>query len=431
VLPSESRSKQQTGPRSNKESEVLEVTKVTTFVRAGLLICLGVAASLAFAAAGNLDPAFGNGGKVLSNFGSPLFVADAILQADGKIVVAISNNNSNFALVRYLPNGALDSSFGTSGFAQTSFGSLNSPQSLSLQPDGKIVVAGVLNHNTFAVARFNSNGSLDNTFGTGGQATAGVAGVLTGAVVVIQVDGKIVVSGSAFQSCRRCSPQLAVARFNADGNLDKTFANQGTMAVTSVLVPTIVALNVANNILVEGNGLITQFSSNGSPSSNITPAAIVRTSNSGPSAFLSDGRFIAAESVAEGALRLRDTDTQAFRFTATGNIDSTFSSPLLDFGGTGTNTGDDAKAVAIQPNGQIVIGVTHFSSGFSNEQFALARLNANGSLDSTFGSGGLVTTSVGGVEDLAAVLVQPDGKIVAIGSANNFSDLAVVRYLGN
>src|SRR5579864_940262 len=408
--------------------------KTLNIARAAVLFSLAVA-GLAHASGGSLDPAFGKGGIAISNFGSPILVADAILQSDGKIVAAISINESNFALARYLPNGALDGGFGTTGFAQTSFANFNTPTSMAIQPDGKIVVAGAATDDEqsfdFAVARFNSNGSLDNTFGAGGKATASVTGLLTGAVVVIQPDGKILVAGSALQFCRTCSPHLVLARFNPNGSLDATFANHGMVAENNAMNPTTVALNTAGGILVEGNSAIAEFSPGGSPSSQVTPAAIARSSNSGPAAFLPDGSFIVAEAVSDGSFRRRDTDTKVVRFTAIGNIDPAFNSPLLDFSGEGSNSGDASNAIAIQSNGQIVVVASHFSPGFTNVLFSLARLNPNGTLDPSFGSGGLVTTNVGGVEDVAAVLVQPDGKIVAIGTANNFSDVALVRYLGN
>jgi uncharacterized delta-60 repeat protein len=398
-----------------------------------------LAVNLAQAQAGSLDTTFGNNGEVISSFSSPIFVADAVLQGTN-ILVAMSNNQSNFAVVRYLTNGALDTTFGTGGVAQTSIGTSNMVQSMGLQSNGQIVVAGVVD-SQFAVVRFNSDGSLDKKFGgngrSNGQATAKVTGLLTGDVVVIQPNGSILVAGSANQSCRRCSPQLALARFTSSGSLDTSFGNQGTAQVISSLNPTLLALNTSNDILVVGlDGSIQEFDPSGNPMSAVTPAPIGNTSAGGPAAFVpQSSNYYVDESVADGAVNLRDTDAQLLQFLGTGSADTAFNSPLLDFSGTGTNTGDDAKAIALtQPTSsasQIMVGVSHFNAGFTNELFGLARLNADGTLDSAFGSGGQVVTSVGGVEGLAALLVQTDGKIVAIGTANNFTDLALVRYLGH
>jgi uncharacterized delta-60 repeat protein len=416
-----------------------EMRKLRLFAIAGIWLCLIGAVNLAQGQAGSLDTTFGSNGEVISNFSSPIFVGDAVLDANNKILVAMSNNQTNFAVVRYQTNGALDTTFGSGGVAQTTIGTTNLVQSIALQSNGQIVVAGVAN-NKFAVARFNTDGTLDKKFGGNGQgmgwATAPVTGLLNGDVVLIQPNGSILVAGLALQSCRRCSPQLAMARFTSSGSLDTTFGNQGTTQVISSMNPTLLALNTSNDILVVGlDSTIQEFDPSGNPMSAVTPAPIGNTSVGGPAAFVpQSSNYYVDESVADGPVNLRDTDAQLLQFLGTGSADTAFNSPLLDFSGTGASTGDDAKAIALtQPTSsasQIMVGVSHFNAGFTNELFGLARVNADGSLDSAFGSGGQVTTSVGGVEGLAAVLVQTDGKIVAIGTANNFTDVALVRYLG-
>jgi uncharacterized delta-60 repeat protein len=392
--------------------------------------------NLAHAAAGSLDPTFGQGGRVVSSFGSPIGVANAALQSDGKIVVLISNHNVNFALVRFQSNGSVDTSFGSGGVAQTIFGNFNFPQSVSIQSDGGIVVTGIATNNEinyiFAAARFNANGNLDSTFGVGGQATAAVGGLLARSVSLIQPDGKILLAGAAIFA--RQPTRLAMARFNANGSLDSSFGINGTIEQTSAAASVSgVAINAAGNILVEAGGAIAAFNLNGGALSQVTPAPISASSHGGgdsATAFQPDGKFVFAKSLLEGNFRARDSDTQVVRFTATGAVDPTFNSPVFDFVGEGgSNTSDITAAVAILPNGQLVLGASHADPAFTNEVFALARLNANGGLDATFGSGGIVTTNVGGVESVTAVLVQPDGKIIAIGTANNFADVALTRYL--
>jgi uncharacterized delta-60 repeat protein len=374
----------------------------------------------------------------VANFGSPILVANAALQADGKIVVLISNDLSNFALVRFLPNGSVDTSFGSGGVAQTIFANFNFPHSISIQSDGTIIVTGIATndeiHFEFVAARFDNNGGLDATFGAGGQATAPVAGLLGESVSLIQPDGKILIAGSALINPRRPT-LLAMARFNSDGSLDSTFGMNGSVEQTSVVTfCSSLGLDSAGDIFVVAGSAIAEFNPSGGPASHVTPASIVASSQNGASratAFQPDGRYVFAEALLEGPIRRRDTDTKVVRFTATGAIDATFSSPTFDFVGEGqANTGDVTAAVAIFPNGQVMLGASHFAGGFTNELFALARLNSNGSLDPGFGTGGIVTTNVGGVEGVAALVVQPDGKIIAVGTANNFADVALVRYLG-
>src|SRR5215471_8516496 len=113
-------------------------------LRWSVLLSLAVifGSNLAHAAAGSLDPTFGSGGKVVGSFGSPIVVTNAALQSDGKIVVLISNDLTNFALVRFLSNGSVDTSFGSGGVAQTIFGNFNFPGAVAIQSDGKIVVTG-------------------------------------------------------------------------------------------------------------------------------------------------------------------------------------------------------------------------------------------------------------------------------------------------
>jgi uncharacterized delta-60 repeat protein len=157
---------------------------------------------------GTLDASFGTGGTVTTDFAGFNDEASSVaVQPDGKIVVAgqagpYVNRNFDFALARYNSNGTLDASFGTSGKATTDFaGSSDQPSSLALQGDGKIVVAGqtfVGGVHDFAVARYNSNGTLDTSFGTSGKATTDFAGSDDRpSSVAVQPDGNIVVAGQA------------------------------------------------------------------------------------------------------------------------------------------------------------------------------------------------------------------------------------------
>lgn len=216
------------------------------------------------AAAGGLDPTFGSGGIVTTSYNGP-FPTDAALQPDGRIVVIAGFDNDRsateaFGVLRYQSNGSLDSSFGTAGRTTTAFTNfLNTPNDLALQPDGKIVVVGNAESadgtvSEFAVARFNPDGTLDSTFGTGGQVTTNFVGVMPGGVsnpadsVLIQPDGKILVGGLASQCARRCPTETALARYNPNGSLDATFGSGGMVAVTSIGGITALAEDAAGDI---------------------------------------------------------------------------------------------------------------------------------------------------------------------------------------
>jgi uncharacterized delta-60 repeat protein len=406
-----------------------------------LVLCWSALLSLGFifgpnpahAQAGSLDKTFGKGGIALGNFGSSGGVAAAALQSDGKILVL--NANGNFELVRFNANGSVDTTFGSGGSAQVIFASTNTPQALSIQSDGSIVVSGIAtNDNTnfqFVAARFSSTGALDSTFGSGGQAATSVPGSLGQGASLIQPDGKIVVAGSTIIN-PRASTLLAMTRFNADGTLDTAFGTDGWVESSANTFASSVGVDASGNIFVVAGSKIAELDPSGTPLASVTPAAIVSSASGGKNGatlLQANGQYLVGKSVFEGK---RDIDLQAQRFTATGAIDNTFQSPTFDFAGEGgTGFGDIADAFALQSDGKILVGASHFSGGFSNELFALARLNSNGTLDSTFGSGGKVTTNVGGMESVNTILLQTDGKIVAIGTANSFSNIALVRYLGN
>jgi uncharacterized delta-60 repeat protein len=174
---------------------------------------------------GSLDSSFGEGGKLMTDFGGVNDQAHAIaLQTDGKFVAAGRGGASDdFAVARYNPDGSLDASFGTGGKVTTSFGSAGEQAlDVALQPDGKIVAVGSGDVD-WGLARYNADGSLDATFGSGGKVTTDVPGGGAAFAVVLQNNGKIVVVGNAFVA----DGDFALARYNASGSLDAGFGNGG------------------------------------------------------------------------------------------------------------------------------------------------------------------------------------------------------------
>ena len=379
--------------------------------------------------AGTLDPTFGTGGTVSTNFGgvsvSPL---TAIEQSNGNIAVVtgLGNgvpNEENFALVRYTSNGTL---IGTTTAAFFNNG-INSPIAVAVQSNGNIVVAGTASTaidqpDVFAIARFTPSGQLDTSFGDGGLVTTDISGVFPAvSAVIVQSNGQIVVGGLSASGLRHMPPNTVLVRYNSNGSLDTTFGTGGIVQEpTAVGEPLALAqlsngdyLAVSGNQLMPETGVVVEFSSTGVLQSTVTPATVVASSPSTPELvnpviFQPNGDYIWAETVGNGFQR---TAVEAFRFSETGVADPSFTSTKITFGGQKIN---EPQAIALQSNGQIVVG------GISG----LARLNSNGQLDTTFGSGGsLATFSVTGL------LIQTDGKIVAIGSSG--ADLALARYFAN
>ena len=353
--------------------------------------------NLAQAAPGDLDTTFGAGtGKVNVDFNANEDTGNSVgLQSDGKIViggVTVRNSSFDFALIRLNHDGSLDTSFGNgTGKVATDF--FNGPDfasALAIQSDGKIVLAGGVGPATggsdFGLVRYNSDGSLDSSFGNGGKVTTPPGGQDQGSIVglAIQPDGKIVAAGTATPVSGN---DFTVARYNSNGSLDSSFGNNGIASVN-----------------INGNN-------------DIATSLILQP----------DGKIVVAGYSEDSNLQ---GHSQLARFDSNGALDTTFS------GGTVLTTfaGDNRlSAVALQPNGQIV-GAGVIFSGSTSGDFLLTRFNSDGSVDSGFGSAGLTVTDFFGSYDQAhAVSVQPDGKIVLIGRAANASSnyvFAVARYDG-
>jgi uncharacterized delta-60 repeat protein len=422
----------------------LRVTAALVLV--GLLL---LAVGSAQATPGGLDPGFGSGGKVMTSFGSGDDDAFAVaLQPDGRIVVAgysINGSGDDFAVVRYSKNGSLDASFGSGGKVTTSLGSGDDDAyGVAVQPDGKIVAVGYSTNGAnaeFALTRYTPNGSLDPTFGSGGKVTTSIGSDDYGEDLALQSDGKIVVAGTSFTGS---DYDFALVRYNANGTLDTTF--NGTGKVTTALGT---GRDIAYGIVIQADGKIVaggygnagstydfalaRFGTGGSLDSSFGSGGKVMTPIGTGSdiargiALEPDGKIVAAgDSTKAGG-----EDFALVRYTSNGSLDPTFGS-----GGkvtTSIGTHNNAVDVASQLDGRIVAaGYTWDSPNITSEDFALIRLNADGALDSSFGSGGKVRTSVGSNSDVAeAVKLQSDGKLVAAGySTNGSDDFALVRYLG-
>ena len=198
---------------------------------------------------GSPDPAFGNGGTVTTAFTGSSAAGSAItIQSDGKIVVA--GNSSGFALARYNPDGSLDTGFGSSGTVTITLGSgsFSGAYDMALQSDGKIVVAGTHSLN-FALARFNRDGSLDRTFGRDGTLITDFGGNDWCTGLAIQADGKLVAAGDTENGW-----DFALARYDPDGSLDPAFG-MGGMVTTDLGSPVRggdVAIQPGGKILVAG-----------------------------------------------------------------------------------------------------------------------------------------------------------------------------------
>jgi len=307
------------------------------------LPCVALMAGLAALSCGgggggssNLDRTFGNGGKVITAIGTTLDEAFALaIQSDGQLVAAGTSSTgtqNEFALVRYNPDGSLDTTFNGTGIVTTAIGSSTDQAfALAIQADGKLVAAGYSDNGAqdlFALVRYNPDGSLDATFNGTGIVTTAIGTIADlASALAIQPDGRLVAAGLSITTGTR--NEFALVRYNADGSLDTTFNTTG-MVTTAI-------------------------------------------------------------------------------------------------GGKG----DQANALVIQPDGKLVAAGSSYSG--TQNRFALARYNTDGSRDATFNGSGKVTTPIGNKgASASAVAIQADGKLVAAGYAfdkDYQADFALARYM--
>ncbi len=380
----------------------------------------------------NTAPTFVVGdGMVTTNFSGNDIGRSVTVQADGKILIAgstyPSSYNYDIALVRYNTNGSLDTSFDGDGKVTTYFSS--SPynpdfgNSLTVQADGKILVAGTTTFNiygdisyVFALARYNTDGSLDTSFDGDGKVTTYFdSSYKQGHSVTIQGDGKILVAGGY--------DNFELARYNTNGSLDTSFDGDGKVTTDfgdSIEQGYSVTVQADGKILVAGctrTGIaLTRYNTNGS----------LDTSFDGDGKVTDDivGSFQQDYSVtvqADGKILVagrRGSDFALTRYNTNGSLDTSFDGDgkvTTDFGGE-----DIGYSVSLQADGKILVG------GASGSDFALARYNTNGSLDTSFDGDGKVTTDFGGQDFGYSVSLQADGKILVAGeSTGNF---ALARY---
>jgi uncharacterized delta-60 repeat protein len=335
-----------------------------------------------FNADGSPDTSFGSAGRVTTDVtgASRIQYARAVaVQPDGRIVLAgdatLANNTTAIALVRYLADGSLDSSFGGDGIVHEA-AVAGHAYAVAIPPDGKIVVAGdapvsgnASDLGDMLVARFESTGTLDSSFGSAGSITFDVTtGTDLARNLVLLPDGSMVVAGEAIGS----DPDLqtGVAKLTASGALDSSFGTGGRLSI--------LAANVGHGLALQPDGKL----------------LLAGGTTSFPSSFA------------------------LMRLEADGSADASFGNGGAVTHRTSTSTtgtGDIAYAIALRPDGRIYVAG---KSGSINEDFGLVRFTAAGVVDTTFGTNGTSVVDFDGLNDGAEnVVVQPDGKIVLGGYA--------------
>jgi|GEM_PF-2431170 len=335
---------------------------------------------------GTLDPSFGNNGKVVGDFAETTRFEGMALQSDGK-VVATGARGSEMMVARYLADGTPDISFGTDGFFFDDMGSSAGGYKVLIQADGKIIVFGTIRvaANKFALlaTRLLADGSgYDVSFGTDGFYINQISAssfpeddILDAAFLS---DGKIGITGRSYSGQR---DMIIVGRLTADGQNDAGFGDDGV---------TLIDLNTfsrANALVEADNGDL----------------VITGTTDS-------RSIFIA-------------------RFDGNGDAVTSFGTDGFTYFNEANSINNSANDIVLLPNGQFLVGGNAFDFDEIDNDIALYRFNADGSLDTNFGTNGFVKVARDDNESIQSLILQADGQVLAGGSTGGFnSSFAISRF---
>lgn len=397
----------------------------------------------ASAAPGDLDPGFAGGGLAVDHASPGRYEAVAI-QGDRKIVVAgmgWRNERMDVQIVRYLSSGARDPSFGDGGRTLSDFGQDEQATAVAIQADGKIVIGGTRSYDwtnpgvgAGMVARYNVDGSLDVTFGTGGWVNLGApTGKFSPNAVALQGDGDVLVGGVT-----ELGEGALLMRLHRDGSIDRTFTNLRPMDDPMIFLP-VAMRHIAGigtlpggGILLagpsalrdkEGGGVAVRLLPTGALDPTFATAGVARARMGEGGAALGmalqrDGKVVL---VGESTPTLQHREFVVSRLTTDGRPDVAFGLAGEMHAAVGDAQNSSAISVAVAPDGSLFVGGSA-SAGpggamyVPNRQF-LAHVGRSGLLDRRFGEGGIATTTVGGDEQFGAVALQADGAPVAVGSS--------------
>ena len=403
---------------------------------------------------GTLDTTFGANGVYTYSVpsGTSFSINDIAVQSDGKIVLSayedlyLNNvSNLNFAALRLNSNGTIDTTFNGTGKVSKDINKTDNAGAVAIQTDGKIILAGYTTNATgnqfYTAVRFNSNGSIDTTFGNAGVVTGNntLAGYLSGGIA-LQSDGKIILTGnSTFTG-------IKTVRLNTNGTLDNTF--NGTGAVTTNLADDTtksVAIQSDGKIVVSGSKydatahtseyFVLRYNTNGTLDTTFNSTGVVLASidktkpnTAADVKIQTDGKIVVCGSSYVGSYK----DIAVIRLNTNGTLDNTFNGTGKLTSGFLKSGSDRIEKLAVQSDGKIL------AAGYtSTNNISLARYNANGTLDTSFNTKGYVTsnfqhTYFGNFFNSLAVLSQTDGKILIVGdyysSTSNKQEIFVRRY---
>jgi len=393
-----------------------------------------------FSQAGFLDETFGNNGRVYTNLEGYCYAI--ALQADGKILAggADSKDGSDRRiLVRYLPDGEVDESFGKVGIV--TLPGFTSMRTIQVLEDGKILAGGAIAPN-IATAKLKSDGTLDSTFGKDGIFSSDIGGNAVLYAMQVQPDGKILLGGRL--QVFEYTYKMVLVRVNADGSsLDESFAANGKVINNAGYQFNCLAVQENGKILAggqlwpTGHGdrdmfYISRYKSDGSPDESFGTNGSVFTDITADGndvlndvSVLNDGKIVAG-GIAHYLVSTNESYMAAVKYNSDGTMDESFGENGIKKI-TFENISSEATGLLVQLDGKLILtGSVYESSGRGD--FALARLKPDGLLDSSFGINGKQITEIGDYARAHASILQGDGKIILAGDAGTSYDYALARY---
>lgn len=399
---------------------------------------------------GALDPTFGDAGVAIHGFGLSTDIGRAIVQQpDGRILVAgntFVNGNSEFALMRLMPDGSLDLSLDTVGYtSNTLSASGDAAFAMALQPDGRIILAGQSDNGTngmLGMMRYDANGIPDATFGNEGIVTDDFGGQQVEIhAIALQPDGKVLLAGNIYDGTGR----MLVARYTEDGVPDPSFNGTGMTTVTFGEYSVAYAMALGSDGMIHLAGYTESGGNSDLALARLGPLGALDVSFGTGGKVIThlgyswerlramtidaDGAILVTGSVGSG-FDFPTFDMVVARYASNGTLDASFDqdgSKVIDHAGEE----DGGAGVVLQSDGKILVCGGATIAG--QEHFALVRMDGTGALDGNFGADGVVLTEMGSEGGAAtAMTMQSDGKILLAGYHSDFTgtDNAVARYLG-
>ncbi len=400
---------------------------------------------------GTLDATFNNGGTVTTPVGTANAQSNAMaLQADGKILLTGSSRNAtnnDFTIIRYLEDGSLDTDFNITGKLQIDFnGTDDFAEGIAVRPSNKKIVIGGYTFNgsgfDFAVAQYLENGTPDPSFGNNGRAITSIGTTAFCQTMLLQDDGKIISAGYSFQF----NNEFTIIRYLEDGSLDEDFdgdgivitpVGNGSSTASCMLIQPddkiLVAGQTLNEITLRWEAALVRYHPDGTLDETFSDDGIVTTSPGNKDVTINaiardtDGKIILGGFIGTSP---SNNNFTLIRYLPDGRLDSVFGDNGI-FISPFTTQNNQANALLIQPDHKIIAAGTATIGGL--ERFAMARYDVNGIPDLTFGDQGKVNTVIGNFAAIKGLAFDRQGRIVATGSSlngNNFHFTAA-RYLND